>query len=62
MGNKAFADAKIHLERAMDELEDMIDEAQETHHTFISQATGLRRTVRAVKINLEVAERNEQSG
>ena len=60
MGKEALAKAKSHISTALDELEDIVNEAQETHHIFISQTTGLRRTLKAIEVNLQVAERNEQ--
>ena len=61
MENKAFSQAKSNLERALNNLEDIVEEAQQDHHEFISQTTALRRTIRAVEVNLQVAERNEQA-
>ena len=61
MDSKAFSTAKSNLGRALDALEDIVEEAQQNHHVFISQATALRRIIRAAEINLQVAEKNEQS-
>ena len=60
MENKAYSQAKSNLNSALDELEDIVEEAQLDHHIFLTKTTQIRRTLNAAKINLEVAEKSFQ--
>ena len=61
MDKQTLATIKEFTESVLDNLEDLADESQEAHHRLVQQATGIKRTVRAIKANLQIAQRNEQS-
>jgi len=61
MENKSLVTARGRLDVALNELEDIVEEAQQNHHAFISQTTNLRRILKAIYANITIAEHREQS-
>ena len=61
MDKKYLDTVKSRLDKALDDLEDIVEAAQQNHHDFISQSTGLRRTIKSTQISLQLAEKSDQT-
>ena len=61
MENNPFATIKNRLETTQDEIDDIIDEAQQNHHAFISQITSLKRTIRSMQAHIRLNEPSQRS-